>query len=121
MKNIFKIKVLLDAPTRDALRKVAIMLPIWHCLKGFLDVCVQEYDHLEEVHRNTDSADVPVENATFSVEITAQQLAFLRSGEAKYILSESPEGKEFHRQLVEFRLVNYPRPKGHGLVTAQSY
>lgn len=44
MKNIFKIKVLLDVPTRDALRKVAIMLPTWHCLKGFLDVCVQEYE-----------------------------------------------------------------------------
>ena len=39
---------------------------------------------------------------------------FTGTGNSRYI------ARELHQQLNEY-YVNYPRPKGHGLVTAQSY
>ena len=41
---------------------------------------------------------------------------FTGTGNSRYI------ARELHQQLNEdYISVNYPRPKGHGLVTAQSY
>ena len=41
---------------------------------------------------------------------------FTGTGNSRYI------ARELHQQLNEDYIgVNYPRPKGHGLVTAQSY
>lgn len=104
MRAMNKIEVMMNDETKNELIKLSSEMDEWHCIKGFLDECVIQTERKKEIHKNTDYADIPLEFATFAVEITPQQVSYLRSDDAKKLFEKNDLTKEFLRQLVEYRI-----------------
>lgn len=111
MKNIYRLRITMIDDFVEPLGRISFMLPDWHCFKGFLDVCLEEFKHKKEIHNDTDYADVPIGSITFGVDVTLQQLEFLRSDMAKFLLTEYPGAEEFYRQLSECTLKKFTRAR----------